>query len=163
MRRVVVMGVAGSGKTTLARVLAERLGATFLEADEYHQPASVAKMAAGLPLDDSDRQPWLEVLRDELGAHDRVVLACSALKERYRDVLRQAGRVHFLHLATPVEVLGRRLVERTDHFAGPALLASQLDDLELPRPHERDVTVLAADQPLDALVAAAEVALADSA
>lgn len=140
---VVVMGVAGSGKTTVAGVLAERLGWEQAEADDFHSEANVAKMAAGTALTDADRQPWLESIRDWISAADTSVLVtCSALKRVYRDVLRTAdARVVFLHLDGSADLIGDRIRARTDHFMPPALLESQLATLE-PLEAEEDGAVI---------------------
>lgn len=137
-RVVVVMGVAGAGKSTVGRALAASLGWSFLEGDEHHPPANLARMAAGLPLDDAARAPWLATLRALLGRalrDDRpAVLACSALRERYREALvpdgSAPGDVAFVHLHVPEPELRRRLATRRGHFAGPPLLPSQLGALE---------------------------------
>lgn len=140
---LVVMGVAGSGKTTVAELLADHLGWTLAEADEFHSRANVAKMSAGTPLTDADRAPWLASLRDWITAEDAdVVLTCSALRRHYRDVLRQAGaRVRFVHLeGTPATLAGRMAV-RSGHFMPTTLLASQLETLEPLDPDEDGVVV----------------------
>ena len=159
---VVVMGPAGSGKTTVGQALAKRLGWRFLEGDSFHSAESVAKMAAGTPLTDIDRAPWLERLAGELRAAaalgENVVLACSALKERYRDVLRVGPGVRFVFLKASADLLQRRLGSRKGHFVSVALLASQLADLEEPR--ENAIVVNAAD-PVEAIVGAVVRALGD--
>ncbi|WP_421732801.1 gluconokinase [Cellulomonas sp.] len=132
---IVVMGVAGSGKTTTARILAERLGRPYAEADEFHPPENIAKMSAGHPLTDEDRWPWLRAIRDWLTARtqagESAVVTCSALKVAYRDLLREAeGRVRFLHLVAAAPLLEDRMEHRAGHFMPPSLLASQLDTLE---------------------------------
>jgi gluconokinase len=134
---VILVGVAGSGKTTIGQALATAKGWRFVEGDDYHAPASIAKMRAGIPLTDVDRAPWLAALhRIAAAAVDRrehVVIACSALKTRYRDALR--GTLHpvrFVYLKADEATLRRRLEARGGHFAGPALLASQLRDFEQP-------------------------------
>lgn len=129
------MGTAGSGKSTLAERLATELGWPFAEGDRYHPPANVAKMAAGVALTDSDRQPWLEALAAWIAAREAEgassVLACSALKRAYRDVLRGgAPRVRFVHLRGTFETLAERLAGRSGHFFPRDLLASQLATLE---------------------------------
>lgn len=134
---VVIMGVSGCGKTTVGRLVAERTGCDFADADDFHPAANREKMAAGMPLDDADRQPWLEALRDHIRATNdsgrTLVLACSALKRRYRDTLREAGpQVVFVHLDGTREQLLDRLRSRKDHFFPPELLDSQLADLERP-------------------------------
>ena len=134
---VVLMGVTGSGKTTLGRLLAGQLGWTFVEGDDFHPQANVQKMHRGEPLTDADRAPWLRALRarvDELAAAGRsAVVACSALKQAYRDVLAD-GRpeVMFVHLTAPAAVIRDRLDHRRGHYMPPALLPSQLATLEEP-------------------------------
>ncbi|MBB5350627.1 gluconokinase [Haloferula luteola] len=134
---LVIMGVSGCGKTTVGRLVADRTGADFADADDFHSPANRQKMAAGMPLDDGDRQPWLEALRDHIRATNEagrtLVLACSALKRKYRDVLREAGpQVVFVFLDGRRDQLLARLQARSDHFFPPALLDSQLATLERP-------------------------------
>jgi gluconokinase len=134
---VVLMGVTGSGKTTLGQLLADQLGWTFVEGDDFHPQANVEKMHRGEPLTDADRAPWLRALRvriDELAAAGRsAVVACSALKQAYRDVL-VSGRpeVVFVHLTVPAAVIRDRLDRRRGHFMPAALLDSQLATLEAP-------------------------------
>ena len=133
---VIVMGVSGAGKTTIGRLLAEVLGAVFLEGDEFHPSANLEKMRTGEPLDDGDRAPWLRNIAAALDALCRdgpVVLACSALKRSYRDQL-MAGRanVHLVYLRGDEAVIRRRLESRSGHFMPAALLASQLAALEEP-------------------------------
>ena len=128
------MGISGSGKSTVGRMLAERLGATFLDADDFHPPANVAKMRAGVPLDDADRAPWLDALAAELASPaGPIVLACSALKTAYRERLRRAAPdlVTVLLHGDP-ELIRRRMEERGDHFMPAALMESQLRTLEAP-------------------------------
>ena len=155
--RVVVMGVAGSGKSTVAAALAARLGARFVEADEFHQPASIAKMAAGVPLDDDDRWPWLLALREQLSSPAAVVLACSALRRSYRDLLRGAGGVRFVFLDVDRYDVVRRVAGRTGHFMGAAMVDGQFTALERPADDETDVVVVPGDGTPDDSV---EVALA---
>ena len=129
---IVVMGVSGSGKSTIAGRLADRLGWTATEADDLHSPANIAKMAAGTPLTDADRAPWLRLVGRRIDATaGHQVLTCSALRRRYRDLLRTArSRVVFLHLDGSPATLGARLSQRRDHFMPPSLLRSQLAALE---------------------------------
>ncbi|MEO1237653.1 MAG: gluconokinase [Planctomycetota bacterium] len=154
----IVMGVSGSGKSTVGRALAERLAADFFDADDFHPPANVEKMRRGQPLEDADRGPWLEALNGLLRERTGVVLACSALKRAYRERLRAGVTpgLRFLHLDADFETLRRRMAER-DHFMPVSLLRSQLDTLETPGPDE--ALVLPADRPVDQLVDAAVATL----
>lgn len=130
-RPIVVMGVSGAGKTTVGRDLAHRLGVSFIDADDLHGSENVAKMAAGIPLDDDDRWPWLDRVGVALAADPGVVIACSALKRRYRDRLRaSAPDTVFVHLDAPKERVTEQATARRGHFMPPALLASQLQTLE---------------------------------
>jgi gluconokinase len=134
---VVLMGVSGTGKTAVGTRLARALAGEFVEGDDYHPPANVEKMRSGAPLDDADRQPWLETLSREIGrwldAGKTVVLACSALKQRYRDILK-AGRadVRFVHLKGPEALIRPRLAQRRGHYMPASLLDSQFAALEEP-------------------------------
>jgi gluconokinase len=140
---LVVMGVAGSGKSTVARVLADALGWPYAEADDFHPDANVAKMSAGIPLTDEDRWPWLEHIRQWIDATPgNAVITCSALRRSYRDVLRQAhARVRVVYLAGTPQQLSARIGARTDHFMPASMLASQLAALEPPAPDEDAVEV----------------------
>lgn len=135
MIRIVIAGVSGSGKSTVGRLVADRLGAEFLDADDFHPPANVAKMRSGVPLDDDDRAGWLARLGEELAARESVVLACSALKRKYRDQLRAAAPgVKFVLLkADPAEIRHRMELRaaRDGHFMPPGLLDSQIATLEV--------------------------------
>lgn len=127
------MGVSGAGKTAVGTALAARMGATFIDADSLHPSENVRKMAAGIPLTDDDRQPWLHIVGAELSApHDHgVVVACSALKRAYRDAIRAAApSTTFILLTVDAPVLEKRLVQRPGHFMPASLLASQLETLE---------------------------------
>ena len=151
-QHVVVMGVAGSGKTTVAHILGERLGWVVAEADDFHPAANVAKMAAGHPLTDEDRWPWLEAIAAWIGEQDAAgrssIVTCSALKRAYRDVLATApGRVRFLHLAGSPDLIGERMTHRTGHFMPPTLLPSQFATLEPLQSDEDGVTVPVAVSP----------------
>lgn len=161
---VVVMGVSGCGKSTVGRRLAQALGLPFVEGDELHPPANVAKMAAGTPLTDDDRATWLNTLAEVLaGAAARghgVVLSCSALKHRYRDQLRAgAPGLRFVHLHGAPETLAERLAQRSGHYMPLSLLPSQLATLEMPTDDEAVVT-LDIGQPPERLVDQAKEALA---
>jgi gluconokinase len=129
---VVVMGVSGSGKSTIGALLAQRLGAEFLDADEYHPPQNVAKMAAGTPLEDADRWPWLERLNAELKKRGRAVLACSALKESYRRALCRDLECRLVHLRGSLELIRSRLAARKHRYMPASLLQSQFAALEPP-------------------------------
>ncbi|CAN5738877.1 gluconokinase [soil metagenome] len=160
-RVVVVMGVSGSGKTTVGAALAAHYGWTFVDADDFHGAVNRQKMAAGVPLDDDDRSPWLDRLRtlldDALARGDGIVLACSALKRAYRERLGlPRPGVALLHLHGTREVLEERLRARSNHYMPPSLLASQLEALEPPD----DAVTLAIDASLDDVVARAIAALA---
>lgn len=129
--KIVVAGVSGCGKSTIGRMLAERMDCEFLDADDFHPPENIAKMRSGVPLDDNDRVGWLEILGRELAVRDRVVLACSALKRAYRDRLAAAaGDLRFVLLILSPAELKRRMEERGGHFMPPSLLESQLAILE---------------------------------
>jgi gluconokinase len=143
---VVVMGVAGSGKTSVGRQLATVLGWTFAEGDDFHPPANVSKMARGTPLTDADRWPWLDAIGrwivGETAANRSAVVACSALKRRYRDRLRLAWpALRLVYLRVDREELHRRLAARLEHFFPARLLDSQLQDLEPPQPDEQAIVV----------------------
>ena len=145
---VVVMGVTGAGKTTVGRLLAEALGAEFLDADDYHPPANVAKMRGGVPLTDADRAPWLArlngVLRERAARGAAAVLACSALKASYRDVLLTGlPGARLVYLRGARETIERRLAERRGHYMDPGLLDSQFAALE--EPADAIVAEVAAD------------------
>jgi gluconokinase len=136
--RVVVMGVSGCGKSLVGARLAMRIAAPFLDADDFHSAANKAKMTGGRPLTDEDRAAWLDALAEALAARRAVVLACSALKRRYRDRLRAAApNLRFVHLHGDFMLIRQRLSERQAHFfAGEAMLRSQFADLK-PRPMTR--------------------------
>ena len=152
---IVVMGVSGSGKTTVASKLAGRLGWPFEEGDSLHPQANVEKMMAGHPLTDEDRAPWLDAIAAwidaRLDAHENGVITSSALKRRYREVLnRRGGGVVFVFLSGTKESIAERLELRPDHFMPAALLDSQFHDLEPPATDEHAVT-LDVDAPADAI------------
>jgi carbohydrate kinase (thermoresistant glucokinase family) len=149
---VVVMGVCGSGKTTVGRELARATGAAFIEGDDLHPASNRAKMSYGQPLDDADRWPWLDAIAAEtrrLAKGNRnVVVSCSALRRAYRDRLRTAGaNVHFIHLTGTHDLLAQRMAGRTGHFMPPGLLASQLATLEDLEPDEKAAVLDIAAEP----------------
>lgn len=130
------MGVTGSGKTTVGSLLAQQLGWKFADADDFHPQSNVEKMRHGIPLNDDDRRPWLERLRAEIAKQDaegrNLVLACSALKKEYREILRVGPTVEFVYLKGSAELIAHRLEARHGHFADEKILAGQFADLEEP-------------------------------
>ena len=153
---LVVMGVSGSGKSTIAEHLAARLGWRYVDGDLFHPPANVAKMSAGHPLTDEDRWPWLRAIAAEIdrlaAAGTRAVVACSALKRAYRDILVH-GRddVRIIFLDGTQDLIAKRLAARKGHFMPPGLLDSQLKTLEPPQPSEQPITV-SIDASVDGIV-----------
>jgi len=143
---LIVMGVSGSGKSTIADQLAKRLRWTYEDGDRFHPAGNVAKMSAGHPLTDEDRWPWLQAIADEIDrackANEHVVIACSALKRSYRDVLVHGRRdVRIVYLNGTQELIAGRLAKRQGHFMPPGLLASQFKTLEPPGADENPVIV----------------------
>ena len=145
---VIVMGVVGSGKTTVGRLLAEGMGWQFADADDFHSPANITKIRRGIALSDSDREPWLDRLREYLlkcqSQRLNVVLACSALRSSYRDKLRITPKVRFVYLKGNADLIAERLRSRQGHFADEQILASQFAALEEP---EQAITVDVAKTP----------------
>ena len=133
---IIIMGPTGSGKTTIGELLAQRLGWVFKDADDYHSAANKAKMRAGIPLTDADRIPWLDTLHDQieswLANKQNVILACSALKESYRQRLSTNPEVRFVYLKGTYDLILQRLKTRKGHFANADILAGQFADLEEP-------------------------------
>jgi gluconokinase len=155
MRAIVIMGVSGCGKSTIAAAVCQRTGAQLIEGDAFHPPENVRKMSAGVPLDDADRQSWLERLAqetvDQLQLSQRVVLTCSALKRCYRDTLRSAvPDLGFVFLALTPEQAAQRVMHRRDHFMPASLIESQFRDLEPPTGEPLVLTV-DATQTVDAI------------
>jgi gluconokinase len=158
---IVVMGVSGSGKSTVAAGLVDRLGWEFAEGDDFHPPANVAKMRNGVPLDDDDRWPWLRTLAAWIGEHEQAgksaVVTCSALKRSYRDLLRDGHpSVWFAHVTADAEQIRDRVQRRTGHYMPPSLLDSQLATLEPLQDDEPGASVSGAGEPdevVDALLA----------
>lgn len=133
---IILMGVTGSGKTTIGRLLSQQLGWKYFDADDFHSAANVAKMRGGIPLNDEDRRPWLESLRELIGQHlehgENIVLGCSALKENYRDHLVLNEQVRLVYLKGDYELIRQRLSKRHGHYMNPKLLDSQFETLEEP-------------------------------
>jgi len=150
---ILIMGVTAAGKTTVGRVLAEQLHWRFADADDYHSAANVAKMRAGIPLTDEDRTPWLQSLRgailDWIRDAETVILACSALKAEYRDILLVSPEVKLVYLRITEELAAARLADRRGHYMNPALLHSQFETLQ--EPH--DALTIDASQPAKQIVA----------
>jgi gluconokinase len=142
---VIFFGVSGAGKTTIGKLLGEELGWRFYEADDFHPLANIDKMGRGIPLTDEDRRPWLDRLRELIKkcveAGENAVLACSALKRAYREHLCISGEVKFVFLRGDYALIAKQLRRRPGHFMNPALLRSQFDDLEEPKPDEHALTI----------------------
>ena len=143
---IVVMGVSGAGKSTIGRIVAERLNCQFRDADSFHPKANIEKMSRGEPLTDADRWPWLNAIAAWIAEHRAAgttcVVTCSALKRVYRDIVtdRQRADVRLVYLKGGFDLIAARLASRTDHFMPPALLKSQFDTLQEPRADERAIT-----------------------
>jgi gluconokinase len=158
---LVLMGVTGAGKSTVGTLIAERLGLTFRDADEFHPPANIAKMSSGTPLADEDRWPWLDAIGAHLVAHRRTgcVVTCSALKRAYRDRLRAAApELRFIHLHGDMALVSARQAARQGHFMPASLVASQFATLEAPAAEEGIIALDIAARP-EALADAAIAAL----
>lgn len=156
LRSLIVMGVSGSGKSTIAEALARRLNWRYEDGDAFHPPSNIAKMRAGHPLNDDDRRPWLQAIAAEIDrvgdADGRVIIACSALKRSYRDILvhgRDDVRIIFLNGSR--ELIAERLKNRKGHFMPPELLDSQFKALEIPQADEPAIAV-PIDAPVEAIV-----------
>lgn len=160
---ILVMGTTGAGKTTVGKLLASRLGWTFLDADDFHPAANIEKMKHGIPLTDPDREPWLKNIHSELlhlnSAGKNAVLACSALKQSYRDTLSAGLDFRVVYLRGTYEQMRQHILARHGHFAGESILAGQFADLEEPT----DALTLDVSQTPEALAAQAEVGLFGSA
>ena len=151
---IVLMGVSGCGKTRIGEALTQTMGWPFYDGDDYHPKANIDKMSQGMPLNDDDRQPWLEelhkIIREHLDRGIDVIVSCSALKEKYRETLRgDLDNVRFVHLAGRAEVIYERLQHRNGHFMKAEMLQSQFADLEIPQ----DALSVSIDQPVNKVVA----------
>lgn len=157
---VIVMGVVGSGKTTVGRLLAEQLGWRFADADDFHPPSNVEKIRQGIALNDADRAPWLQRLHAQIARWieegQSAVLACSALKRSYRQELEAGSEVRFVYLKGSAALIAQRLRSRQGHFANEAILASQFADLEEPA----DAVTVAIAPPPEQIVAEIRAKLA---
>jgi gluconokinase len=146
---IILMGVSGSGKSTVGERLAEQLGCSIYDGDAFHPPQNIAKMANGIPLTDDDRAPWLarlaELIQEKLDSDQTLVLACSALKHIYRDQLRVDPRVRFVYLKGDFDLIWQRMSARQDHYMQAGMLQSQFDALEPPGPEEALVIDIAQD------------------
>ncbi len=151
---MVVMGVAGCGKTSVGEALADKLGTDYVDGDELHPPENIQKMSSGIPLNDEDRWPWLKLVGERLGqSGGKIIIGCSALKRIYRDRIREfaGGEVTFIHLSGSKELIASRMNSRTGHFMPLELLDSQFAALEPPTEDEHAITV-DIDQDLDGIV-----------
>lgn len=153
---IIVMGVSGAGKSTIAEALASRLAWRYEDGDKFHPPGNVAKMRAGQPLTDADRRPWLQAIADEIdrlsALGERAIIACSALKRAYRDILVHGRNdVRIVYLKGTQQLIASRLARRKGHFMPPGLLTSQFNTLEPPGADERPITV-SIDPTVDAIV-----------
>jgi carbohydrate kinase (thermoresistant glucokinase family) len=160
-KNIIVMGVCGCGKSTVGELLAKDISATFYDGDDFHPQSNIDKMASGVPLNDEDRQPWLEKLASLIKESESpTVTACSALKKAYRDILRTAGDVTIVYLQGSQEVLLERLTERSntsDHFMSSSMLESQLATLEDPTGESGVMTLSIEDSPEDLISRIKEV------
>jgi len=160
---VIVMGVAGCGKSSVAKMLADALPASFIDADDLHPQSNIKKMSAGIPLTDEDRAPWLSTISSEsrklADANGAAVVACSALRRSYREILNQAGAVKYIHLAGSFELIQSRMSLREDHFMPESLLRSQFATLEDPS-SEQNVITINIDQLIEDIVTEAKQRLA---
>ncbi|WP_275791305.1 gluconokinase [Pararhizobium gei] len=160
--RIVIMGVSGCGKSSVGEALATAIGDRYIDGDDMHLPASIAKMQAGKPLEDSDRWPWLDRIGETLAmAGNTTIVGCSALKRIYRDRIRKdaGGGVLFVHLSGPKEVIAQRMKARPGHLMPASLVDSQFATLEPPTADEASVTV-AINQPLAAVVSMVTASIA---
>ncbi len=162
--KCVVMGVCGSGKTTVGKALAEKFGATFIDGDDLHPRANILKMASGTPLNDEDRAPWLERIGDVFFSLQRRslsgVIVCSALKKKYRDIIRHENEgLVFVHLQGSMDTILERMAARQGHYMKKDMVQSQFDTLEVPGADETDVVSVSIEQPIEKVIADAIAAV----
>ena len=162
--KCVVMGVCGSGKTTVGKALAEKFGATFIDGDDLHPRANILKMASGTPLNDEDRAPWLERIGDVFFSLQRRslsgVIVCSALKKKYRDIIRHENEgLVFVHLQGSMDTILERMAARQGHYMKKDMVQSQFDTLEVPGADETDVVSVSMEQPIEKVIADAIAAV----
>ena len=162
--KCVVMGVCGSGKTSVGKALAQHFAATFIDGDDLHPRANILKMASGHPLNDEDRAPWLERIGDVFFSLQRRslsgVIVCSALKKAYRDIIRKDNEgLVFVHLVGSMDTILERMAARQGHYMKKDMVQSQFDTLEVPGPEETDVVSVSIEQPLDKVIAEAIAAV----
>ncbi len=155
-RVIIIMGVSGSGKSTIGDILAEKLGYKFIDGDDLHPKANIQKMASGNPLNDEDRSPWLERIRDACysleNKNEQGIIVCSALKKKYRDQIRDGNKkVIFLFLNGSFDLLLKRMESRTGHFMKASMLQSQFNTLEVPI-NESDVITIDIDKSIDEII-----------
>lgn len=153
----VFMGVSGSGKSVVAKQIADNLNAAFLDGDFLHPKANILKMRSGTPLNDNDRMPWLNLISNAAFAMSNVndisIIICSALKEKYRDIIRgENENVHFIYLKGSFDVISQRLAKRQGHYQKTGMLQSQFDALEEPTANEKDVYAINIEQPLNGVI-----------
>ena len=153
---LIVIGISGSGKTSISKMLAAQLKIDFIEGDDLHPQENIDKMKNGIALTDADRLPWLSIIKEKLLTkiirQENFVLSCSALKVSYRDILREAGNIKFLFLKVGEEEVSERLEHRKGHFMPKSLIHSQIETLEIPSNKEKDIIIIdASKQPQDVL------------
>ena len=152
---IILMGVSGSGKTVIGKHVAEKMNAEFIDADDFHPSANIIKMSSGIPLTDADRIPWLnnlgKIASEHLEKEEMLIMACSALKKAYRDILREDinGETQFIYLKSSFEEIAGRLQNRVGHFMPKGLLESQFETLEEPLPTEKNTITINASSTVD--------------
>ena len=147
---LIVIGVSGSGKTSISKMLAAQLKISFIEGDDLHPQSNIDKMKNGIALNDADRFPWLNIIKEKISEkitnQKSLVLSCSALKISYRDILREAGNIKFLFLKVDEEEVAERLENREGHFMPKSLIHSQIETLESPKENENDILIIDASK-----------------